>query len=111
MPPLLRLLVEDRQGDGSDADFALARYNTDGSLDTSFDGDGTVTTPIGSVRDEVTSGLTERFQQQMQNVLEASRMEFEAERERISFAAALREAVHDRVPMLNPRSRDASGLS
>jgi DNA helicase-2/ATP-dependent DNA helicase PcrA len=30
-----------------------------------------------------------------------------AERERISFAAALREAVHDRVPMLNPRSRNA----
>ncbi|MGW6931227.1 DNA helicase PcrA [Lentzea sp. NPDC054927] len=30
-----------------------------------------------------------------------------AERERISFASALREAVHDRVPMLNPRSRNA----
>ena len=28
--------------------FALARYNTDGSLDTSFDGDGRVTTAIGS---------------------------------------------------------------
>jgi DNA helicase II / ATP-dependent DNA helicase PcrA len=30
-----------------------------------------------------------------------------ADRERISFAAALREAVNDRVPMLNPRSRNA----
>ncbi len=30
-----------------------------------------------------------------------------ADRERISFAAALREAVLDRVPMLNPRSRNA----
>ncbi|SDJ73251.1 ATP-dependent DNA helicase PcrA [Lentzea albidocapillata subsp. violacea] len=30
-----------------------------------------------------------------------------AERERVSFAAALREAVNDRVPMLNPRSRNA----
>ncbi|MFD4676361.1 DNA helicase PcrA [Lentzea sp. NPDC058450] len=30
-----------------------------------------------------------------------------AERERISFAAALREAVEDRVPLLNPRSRNA----
>ncbi|RDI33562.1 DNA helicase PcrA [Lentzea flaviverrucosa] len=30
-----------------------------------------------------------------------------AERERISFAAALREAVNDRVPLLNPRSRNA----
>ena len=29
-------------------DFALARYNTDGSLDTSFSGDGMVTTDFGS---------------------------------------------------------------
>ena len=29
-------------------DFALVRYNTDGSLDTSFDSDGKVTTAIGS---------------------------------------------------------------
>jgi uncharacterized delta-60 repeat protein len=29
-------------------EFALARYNTDGSLDTSFDGDGKVTTAIGA---------------------------------------------------------------
>jgi uncharacterized delta-60 repeat protein len=29
-------------------DFALARYNRDGSLDTSFDGDGKVTTDFGS---------------------------------------------------------------
>ncbi|MBM3273316.1 hypothetical protein FJY94_08800, partial [Candidatus Kaiserbacteria bacterium] len=33
---------------GSNADFALVRYNTDGSLDTSFDGDGKVTTAIGT---------------------------------------------------------------
>jgi uncharacterized delta-60 repeat protein len=31
-----------------DDDYALARYNTNGSLDTSFDGDGKVTTPIAS---------------------------------------------------------------
>jgi uncharacterized delta-60 repeat protein len=30
-------------------DFALARYNRDGSLDTSFDGDGKVTTDFGGV--------------------------------------------------------------
>ena len=30
-----------------DVDFALIRYNTDGSLDTSFDNDGIVSTPIG----------------------------------------------------------------
>jgi uncharacterized delta-60 repeat protein len=32
----------------SGGDFALARYNRDGSLDTSFDGDGKVTTDFGS---------------------------------------------------------------
>ena len=31
---------------GSGYDFALVRYNTDGSLDTTFDSDGKVTTPI-----------------------------------------------------------------
>ena len=31
----------------SDDDFALARYNTDGSLDTTFDSDGLVTTDFG----------------------------------------------------------------
>lgn len=31
---------------GTDVDFALARYNSDGSLDTTFDQDGKVTTPI-----------------------------------------------------------------
>ena len=33
-------------------DFALVRYNTDGSLDTSFDSDGKVTTAIGSGNDQ-----------------------------------------------------------
>ncbi len=33
---------------GSTTDFALARYNSNGSLDTSFDTDGKVTTPFGS---------------------------------------------------------------
>jgi uncharacterized delta-60 repeat protein len=32
----------------TDRDFALARYNPDGSLDATFHRDGTVTTPIGS---------------------------------------------------------------
>ena len=36
---------------GIDNDFALARYNTDGSLDTSFDTDGKVTTAIGAATD------------------------------------------------------------
>ena len=34
-----------------DEDFALARYNTDGSLDTSFSGDGRVCTGFGSDRE------------------------------------------------------------
>ena len=33
-------------GDGGSNDFAMARYNTDGSLDTSFDGDGLVVTDL-----------------------------------------------------------------
>jgi uncharacterized delta-60 repeat protein len=37
---------------GSD-DFALARYNTDGSLDDSFDGDGRVTTDLAGGNDRV----------------------------------------------------------
>jgi uncharacterized delta-60 repeat protein len=32
---------------GNNIDFALARFNTDGSLDLSFDGDGKVTTDLG----------------------------------------------------------------
>ena len=32
---------------GTDNDFALVRYDTDGSLDTGFDSDGIVTTPVG----------------------------------------------------------------
>jgi uncharacterized delta-60 repeat protein len=37
------------------SDFALARYNTDGSLDTSFDTDGKVTTAIGASSDQIYS--------------------------------------------------------
>ena len=36
---------------GTDSDFAVVRYNADGSLDTSFDGDGTVLTPVGTSGD------------------------------------------------------------
>ncbi len=36
---------------GGKIDFALARYNSDGSLDTSFDGDGKLTTALGSAAD------------------------------------------------------------
>ena len=35
-------------GDSSGGDFALARYNPNGSLDTSFSGDGKQTTDFGA---------------------------------------------------------------
>ncbi|HYV92880.1 MAG TPA: T9SS type A sorting domain-containing protein [Chitinophagales bacterium] len=37
--------------DGSDDDFALVRYNNDGSLDTTLDNDGKVSTPFGPFAD------------------------------------------------------------
>ena len=39
----------------SNADFSLIRLNTDGSLDTSFDGDGKVIVPVGTFYDVCTS--------------------------------------------------------
>jgi uncharacterized delta-60 repeat protein len=36
---------------GNDIDFAVSRYNADGSLDITFDGDGLVTTDIGDMSD------------------------------------------------------------
>ncbi len=43
-----KILLAGLSSNGSDYDFALLRYNTNGSLDNSFDGDGKVTTAIGS---------------------------------------------------------------
>ena len=52
------------QGDGkivvagsADNDFALVRYNTDGTLDTTFDTDGKTTTNIGENGDDRTSDM------------------------------------------------------
>ncbi len=42
-----KIVVAGQFGDYPSADFALARYNTNGSLDTSFDTDGKVTTNFG----------------------------------------------------------------
>jgi len=50
-----KIVVAGYSFNGSNNDFAVARYNPDGSLDTSFDGDGIVTTPIGSGDDFATS--------------------------------------------------------
>ena len=46
-----KILVAGCANAAADSDFALIRYNTDGSLDSSFSGDGKVTTDMGSDRD------------------------------------------------------------
>lgn len=46
-----KIVVAGSNHNGSTLDFALARYNTDGSLDNTFDGDGKLTTAIGSSDD------------------------------------------------------------
>jgi len=43
-----KILVAGYTNNGSDTDFALVRYNTDGSLDSSFGNGGKVTTAIGA---------------------------------------------------------------
>ncbi|HEX7999045.1 MAG TPA: FG-GAP-like repeat-containing protein [Pyrinomonadaceae bacterium] len=46
-----KIVVAGFASNGTNSDFALVRYNTDGSLDTTFDTDGIVTTPILSSND------------------------------------------------------------
>src|SRR5262249_6685254 len=46
-----RLLVAGSVFDNNGSDFAVARYNTDGSLDTSFGTNGIITTDLGSPND------------------------------------------------------------
>ena len=46
-----KILLAGTNFNGSDYDFALARLTTNGSLDTTFDGDGKLTTPIGTSDD------------------------------------------------------------
>ncbi len=46
-----KIVVAGYSHNGTDNDFALVRYNTDGSLDTSFSGDGILTTDFGSSQD------------------------------------------------------------
>ncbi|MBK8812729.1 MAG: VCBS repeat-containing protein [Acidobacteria bacterium] len=44
---------------GSSTDFSAVRYNSDGSLDTSFNGTGIVITPVGNVSDQANSVLVQ----------------------------------------------------
>jgi uncharacterized delta-60 repeat protein len=46
-----KIVVAGADFDGSNNDFAIAKYNADGSLDASFDGDGKVTTSLSSAYD------------------------------------------------------------
>lgn len=46
-----KILLAGFSGTGANADFALVRYNPNGSLDLSFDSDGIVITPIGNDHD------------------------------------------------------------
>ena len=46
-----KIIVAGSHHNGTSEDFALARYNSNGSLDNTFDGDGTLNTAIGSSDD------------------------------------------------------------
>ncbi len=46
-----KIVVAGSSYNGSNHDFAIARYNSDGTLDTSFNGTGKLTTPVGSSDD------------------------------------------------------------
>lgn len=46
-----KLVVAGSSHNGSNYDFALVRYNSDGSLDTGFNGTGKLTTAIGTSND------------------------------------------------------------
>ena len=51
-----KIVAAGYMANGDNWDFAIVRYNSDGSLDTSFDHDGIVTTAIGS-GDDLASGV------------------------------------------------------
>ena len=48
-----QIIVAGTSSDGSNADFAVARYNSDGSLDNTFSDDGMIVTDLGSSKDYV----------------------------------------------------------
>ena len=52
-----KIVVAGGAGNGTNGDFALARYNPNGTLDPSFDGDGKVRTDFGSGADESASDV------------------------------------------------------
>lgn len=54
-----KIVVSGSTGDTADLDVALARYNTDGSLDNSFDSDGKLTTQFGGIYDYAPSVMVQ----------------------------------------------------
>jgi len=50
-----KIVIAGSSSNGNNNDFALARYDTDGSPDNTFDGDGVQTTDFGGTDDMVTS--------------------------------------------------------
>lgn len=50
-----KIVAAGYSNNGIDDDFAIVRYNSNGSLDSTFDNDGIVTTPIGTAYDDATS--------------------------------------------------------
>ncbi|WP_329603645.1 cadherin-like domain-containing protein [Pseudomonas putida] len=52
-----KILLAGRSTNGSNSDFVLVRYNVDGSLDTTFSGDGKLSTAIGGGLDNVDMAL------------------------------------------------------
>ena len=48
-----KIVVAGSSRTGGNMDFGLARFNTDGSLDVTFDGDGKLTTDVGSTEDYI----------------------------------------------------------
>jgi uncharacterized delta-60 repeat protein len=52
-----KIVAAGYMSNGADNDFAVLRYNTDGSLDTTFDTDGKVITTIGSDNDNLNAAV------------------------------------------------------
>jgi len=50
-----KIVIAGEAGDGNNSDFVAARYESTGSLVLTFDGDGIVTTPIGSSNEIATA--------------------------------------------------------
>jgi uncharacterized delta-60 repeat protein/uncharacterized repeat protein (TIGR02059 family) len=52
-----KIVVVGESSGGGDGGFAVVRYNADGSLDASFDGDGTITTDFGGLEYATSAAL------------------------------------------------------